>query len=250
MARGLVAAGMHRRRLGAGGAGVARPPVRRHRTPMRASARSMVRTRCTGSSGAWRRGRESAILGSRWGIGIGAAGVASWRRCRSSRRAIGSTWYTGAVSAAVGVVPFLLSPLSVTRDAPRLSATVAGDTSRRRGPRLRGARRRRGKARRYPPTANSWQQGLVDSRRKHRFQHRRDAVPGSRISPLGVRGSSTEPRAPPSAKSIILTQPTGSISDLRAYERGDLSVATAAGRRGKNLTMFYMGLGSAGFTFD
>ena len=51
-------------------------------------------------------------------------------------------------------------------------------------------------------------------------------------------------------EAIILTQPTGSISDLRAYERGDLSVASAAGRRGKNLTMFYMGLGGAGFTFD
>jgi len=34
-------------------------------------------------------------------------------------------WYTGAVSAAVGVVPFVISPLAVTRDAPKVSAAVA-----------------------------------------------------------------------------------------------------------------------------
>ena len=34
-------------------------------------------------------------------------------------------WYTGAASAAIGVVPFLVSPLKVTRDAPALRAAIA-----------------------------------------------------------------------------------------------------------------------------
>src|SRR5262249_58517228 len=34
-------------------------------------------------------------------------------------------YYTGAVSAAVGVIPFIVAPLSVSHDAPRLQAALA-----------------------------------------------------------------------------------------------------------------------------
>ncbi|HXI57185.1 MAG TPA: hypothetical protein VNO55_14050 [Polyangia bacterium] len=60
-----------------------------------------------------------------WGLGIGAAGVGSLAAVPFVSAGDRIDWYAGAVSAAIGVVPFLLSPLSVVHDAPRLHASLA-----------------------------------------------------------------------------------------------------------------------------
>ncbi|HVU51717.1 MAG TPA: hypothetical protein VHL80_13570 [Polyangia bacterium] len=64
-----------------------------------------------------RRGRVWAMG---WGVGIGAAGAASLMAVPFVAPSTRVDWYTSAATAAVGVVPFLVSPLSVTRDAPKL----------------------------------------------------------------------------------------------------------------------------------
>jgi len=184
-----------------------------------------------------------------WGIGIGAAGVASLAAVPFVAPGDRVDWYTGAVSAAVGVVPFLLSPLTVTRDAPRLSATVAalppGDDDARVCATLADAERK------LAASADNerWQRGWWTHAGNIAFNTGVLLFLG-----LGyhhwVSGIINGASGVAVGEAIILTQPTGSISDLRAYERGDLSVAAAAGRRSKNLTMFYMGWGGAGFTFE
>lgn len=55
-----------------------------------------------------------------WALGIGAAGVGSLAAVPFVKREDRVDWYAGAVSAAIGVVPFVVSPLTVTREAPRL----------------------------------------------------------------------------------------------------------------------------------
>jgi hypothetical protein len=65
-----------------------------------------------------------------WGGGIGASGVASLAVVPFVARADRIDWYTGAGSAAVGVLPFLIAPLAVMHDAKalhqRLTALPAG----------------------------------------------------------------------------------------------------------------------------
>ncbi len=133
-------------------------------------------------------------------------------------------WYTSAVSAAIGVVPFLLSPLAVTRDAPRLHAAVAAaplDDEAHVCALLVDAE---GKLAAAAADAR-WQQGWWIHAGNIAFNtgvllflgigyhHWTSGIIN------GVAGAAV-------GESIILTQPTGIIDDLGRYNRGELSLAT------------------------
>jgi hypothetical protein len=60
-----------------------------------------------------------------WAIGIGAAGLGSLAPVPFVRASDRVDWYTSAATAAFGVIPFVVSPLAVTRDAPKLHAAIA-----------------------------------------------------------------------------------------------------------------------------
>jgi hypothetical protein len=60
-----------------------------------------------------------------WAIGIGAAGLGSLAPVPFVRAGDRVDWYTSAATAAFGVIPFVVSPLKVTRDAPKLHAAIA-----------------------------------------------------------------------------------------------------------------------------
>ncbi len=59
-----------------------------------------------------------------WGVGIGASGVASLAAVPFVAPGERIDWYTSAGTAAIGVLPFLFSPLRAPADAPRLHAAV------------------------------------------------------------------------------------------------------------------------------
>src|SRR2546421_1325448 len=59
-----------------------------------------------------------------WSIGIGSAGVISLIPAPFVSADSRVDWIAGGVTAAIGVIPFLLAPLSVGRDAPRLHASL------------------------------------------------------------------------------------------------------------------------------
>ena len=87
---------------------------------------------CTGSSGAWtRKPSRARLLGAALGRSASAPrGWAAWPRCRSWRRAIASTGTRARPRPPSASIPFLVSPLSVTRDAPKLTGRRRGDASR------------------------------------------------------------------------------------------------------------------------
>jgi hypothetical protein len=183
-----------------------------------------------------------------WGIGIGASGLASLAAVPFVAPSNRIDWYTSAVSAAVGVIPFMVSPLTVTRDAPRISAAVAAT----------------------PPNDDARVCAtLVDAEGKlaaaadNQLRQRGWWVHAGNIAfntgvllflGLGyhhwVSGIINGASGVVVGEAIILTQPTGSISDLRDYERGDLTRTAQASGRSENLTMFYIGWGGAGLTFE
>jgi hypothetical protein len=70
-------------------------------------------------------GRQARVWAWGWGGGIAASGVASLVAVPFVQRADRVDWYTGAASAAVGVIPFAVAPLEVTRDARELHARLA-----------------------------------------------------------------------------------------------------------------------------
>ena len=174
-----------------------------------------------------------------WGIGIGAAGLASLAAVPFVAPENRVDWYASAATAAVGVVPFLVSPLSVTRDAPKLTAAVANtplDDDARVCATLLDAER--------------W---LADSAANQRWQQGWWIHAGNIAFNTGVllflglgyhhwtSGIINGAAGAAIGEAIILTQPTGSIEDLRAYDRGDIrGDISLTLRRGGNLTMFYM----------
>lgn len=59
-----------------------------------------------------------------WAGGVGGAGIVSLAAVPFVAPGDRVDWYTGAVSSAIGVVPFLVAPLAVIKDAPRLHAAI------------------------------------------------------------------------------------------------------------------------------
>ncbi len=73
-----------------------------------------------------REASKGRLWADAWAIGIGAAGLGSLAPVPFVRESDRVDWYTSAATAAFGVIPFVVSPLTVTRDAPKLHATIAG----------------------------------------------------------------------------------------------------------------------------
>ena len=65
-------------------------------------------------------GRKARIWAWAWGGGIGASGVVSLAVVPFVAKADRIDWYTSAGSAAVGVLPFVLTPLAVMHDSTAL----------------------------------------------------------------------------------------------------------------------------------
>jgi hypothetical protein len=171
-----------------------------------------------------RRGRVWALG---WGVGIGAAGAASLMAVPFVEPSTRVDWYTGAATAAVGVVPFIVSPLTVTRDAPKLreliAATPIGDDAEacallaRAELMLRddAANEERNRAW-YIHVGNLAFNTGVFLFLGLGFHH------WSAGAVNGLAGAAV-------GEAIIFTQPTGAIRAAEAYERGDLSAAAPTG---------------------
>lgn len=159
-----------------------------------------------------------------WTVGIGAAGLGSLAAVPFAAPENRVDWYTGAATAAIGVIPFLLSPLQVTRDAPKLRAAIAAaplDDQARVCALLVDAE---GKLAADAADAR-WQQGWWIHAGNIAFNTGVMLFLG-----LGYHhwtsGIINGAAGAAVGEAIILTQPTGIIDDLGAYNRGDLSAAT------------------------
>ncbi len=155
-----------------------------------------------------------------WMIGIGAAGVGSLAVVPFVAPENRIDWYTSAGSAAIGVVPFLVSPLTVIRDAPKLHAAVEAvppDDQTRVCALLVDAEGKLAAA-----AANEhWQRGWWTHVGNVAFNtgvllflglgyhHWTSGIIN------GVSGAAV-------GETIILTQPTGAIDHLGSYNRGEL----------------------------
>jgi hypothetical protein len=163
-----------------------------------------------------------------WAIGIGAAGVGSLAAVPFVAPGDRIDWYTSAATAAIGVLPFILSPLAVTRDAPRLRAAITAaplDDQARVCALLVDAE---GKLA-ADAADERWQRGWWIHAGNIAFntgvllflglgyQHWTSGIIN------GAAGAVV-------GEAIILTQPTGSTDDLGAYNRGELSMASGSVR--------------------
>ena len=173
--------------------------------------------------------RRGRLWAKGWGVGIGLAGAASLMAVpfvEPSRRV---DWYTGAASAAVGVIPFVVSPLTVTRDAPKLrdlldvapldddahacALLAKAELMLRDG----AANERRNRAW-YIHAGNLAFNTGVFLFLGIGFHHWTAGTVN------GLAGAAV-------GEGIILSQPTGAIDAERAYDRGDLSAAARAVER-------------------
>jgi hypothetical protein len=156
-----------------------------------------------------------------WALGIGAAGVGSLVPVPFVAAGDRIDWYTSAATAAIGIVPFVVSPLSVTRDAPRLHDAIAGLPSNDDAQvcRLLVAAERDLAA---GAADERWQQGWWTHAGNIAFNTAVTLFLGLGYhhwtSGLinGVSGALV-------GETIIFTQPMGAVEDAAAYRRGDLS---------------------------
>jgi hypothetical protein len=172
-----------------------------------------------------------------WAIGIGAGGVGSLAPVPFVAASDRIDWYTGAVTAAIGVVPFLVSPLAVTRDAPKLRAAVATtpwDDDARVCALLVDAERKLA----ADAADEHWQRGW--------WIHAGNIVFNTGVLlflGLGYRhwtsGIINGLAGAVVGETIILTAPTGAIDDLAAYNRDDLSMANRHDRSRPALWLTY-----------
>ena len=187
-----------------------------------------------------RLGQEAAkgkLWAGAWAIGIGAGGLGSLAPVPFVAAGDRIDWYTGAATAAIGVIPFLVSPLAVTRDAPRLRsamATIPWDDDARVCALLADAEHKLA----TDAADEHWQQGW--------WMHAGNIAFNTGVMlflGLGYHhwtsGIINGASGAVVGETIILTQPTGAIRDLGAYNRGDLSTPGAGNeslRRAVGLT--------------
>jgi hypothetical protein len=159
-----------------------------------------------------------------WAIGIGAGGVASLIAVPFVAPSDRIDWYAGAVTAAIGVVPFLLSPLTVTREAPKLRAAIESTTQADDAAvctLLVDAERKLASS-----AANEhWQQGW--------WSHAGNLVFNAGVTLfLGLgyghwaSGIINGASGVVVGEAIIFTQPRRLVDDLAAYNRGDLGLSS------------------------
>jgi hypothetical protein len=153
-----------------------------------------------------------------WGGGIAAAGVGSLVPIPFVRADNRIDWYTSAFSAAVGVVPFLFSPLSVTRDAPELRRLTVrlqpGDDA---CPLLAEAERMLVRNAENQSRGRAWWLHAANLAFNTGITLFLGVGYGHWSAGLinGLSGAAV-------GEAIIFTQPRQSIEDLAAYRRGDL----------------------------
>jgi hypothetical protein len=174
-----------------------------------------------------------------WAFGIGAAGLGSLAPVPFVAAGDRVDWYTSAATAAIGIVPFVVSPLSVTRDAPKLHEAIAGLPSNDDAQVCRllvdaehdlaaGA------------ADEKWQQGWWIHAGNLAFN---TAV----VLFLGVgyhhwtSGLINGASGALVGEAIIFTQPTGAIEDAASYSRGNLSEGNA---RAAGQSAFVWGYGT------
>jgi hypothetical protein len=161
-----------------------------------------------------------------WGIALGVGTVANLAPLPFVAREDRVDWYTGAVTTVIGIVPLLIAPLDVVEDARALHARVAASALQASAPPspdvcalvddaetrlLRDAQNQADGRRWWLHAGNVALNTGVGAFLAFGFHHWGagvwNAVGGSLIG-----------------EAIILTQPTGSIDDLRRYRDGALSV--------------------------
>ncbi|HVT07796.1 MAG TPA: hypothetical protein VHO67_10070 [Polyangia bacterium] len=156
-----------------------------------------------------------------WGIGIGAAGIGTLIAVPFVNPEDRIDYYTGAGAAAIGVLPFVLSPPKVIADSRELHAQLVATPPRSDADVCR-------------LLADAEQRLVRDARNEHSttawWAHVGNAVfnlgivlfeglgfnrwTGGLIN--GLSGAAV-------GEAVIFTQPTGTIRDLAAYNRGDLA---------------------------
>lgn len=179
--------------------------------------------------------RQTALAWSwAWGVGIGASGVASLAVVPFVGRPDRVDWYTSAASAAVGVLPLVVAPLAVIRDARELHARrTGGDATTDVCALLADAEAR-----------------LVRDADDQRQQQAWWFHAGNVAFNTGVMlflglgfhhwtsGVIDGAAGLVVGEALILTQPTRTIDDLRAYRAGDL--ATRGGSGGPSVAWGYV----------
>jgi hypothetical protein len=171
-----------------------------------------------------------------WGIGVGAAGVGSLIAVPFVAPGDRVDWYTSAATAAFGVIPFVLAPLKVTRDAPVLRDAIAAlppADDQRVCAVLAGAERM-----------------LADDAHDERWQQAWWTHAGNVAFNTGVllflgigyhhwsAGLVNGLSGVAVGEAIIFTQPTGAIDAAETYRRGELSTRATDGRALGWLTAF------------
>lgn len=156
-----------------------------------------------------------------WAVGIGGAGVGTLIAAPFASRDSRVDYYTGAGAAAIGVAPFVLSPPRVVEDARALHGKLAGAAPQTDGDvckllaeaedmLVRDARNEHATSAWWAHLGNlAFNAGitLFEGLAFHRWS-------GGLIN--GVSGLAV-------GEAVILTQPTRTIDDLAAYNRGELS---------------------------
>jgi hypothetical protein len=153
-----------------------------------------------------------------WGIGIGVATLGNLAPLPFVAKDERIDWYVGAGTTVVGIVPLLIAPLDVVNDARKLHAQVAAETNADNVCRL---------------LADA-EQSLVRDAKNQADGQRWWLHVGNVLLNTGVglflalgyhhwgAGAWNAFGGSAIGEAIILTQPTGTITDLRHYREGAL----------------------------
>ena len=159
-----------------------------------------------------------------WGVGIAGATVANLAPLPFVRADHRIDWYTGAATTIVGIVPLLIAPLAVIGDGRALHAEIASGSTTDVCRLLADAELRLARDAKNQADGQRWWLhagnlvlnvgvGLFLGLGYHHW--------GAGVFNM-VGGSAI-------GEAIILTQPTGSIEDLRRYRAGALDDGSAPG---------------------
>jgi len=160
-----------------------------------------------------------------WGIGLGVSTVGNLVPLAFVAREDRIDWYTGAATSAVGIVPLLIAPLDVVQDSRALHARIAARAPGPAGP---------------APGADLC--ALVDDAETRLQRDAQNQADGQRwwlhlgnvVLNFGIgaflafgyhhwgAGGFNAVGGSLIGEAIILSQPTSSIDDLRAYRGGAL----------------------------
>jgi hypothetical protein len=175
--------------------------------------------------------RQARLWTWGWGIGIGAATVGNLVPLAFVSPGDRIDWYTGAATTVIGIVPLLIAPLEVIGDARALHVEVASASESQVCKVLADAENRLARDAANEAEGRRWWLhpanvllntgvGLFLALGYHHWAAGAfNAIGGSAIG-----------------EAIILTQPTGTIEDLRRYRSGELGQGVPTARAGLSYT--------------